>query len=45
MITYDLKTPSGKQWGYCVKDEYVSENFEELCNKLKLIWEKHANTF
>ena len=40
---YYVQSPDGIEWGDSVKSEYVSDSFDELANKLKDIWEDHAN--
>lgn len=44
-VEYWLNTPDGKEWGCEVSEEHVSDDFNELVEKMKKIWIKHANTF
>jgi len=44
-IEYDMKTPKGDIWGDSVNSDVVSDNFQVLVEKLKLIWEQNANVF
>jgi len=40
---YYVKTPEGKEWGDSVESEFVSDSFDELVAKLKIVWENNAN--
>ena len=42
-ISYWLSTPDGEEWGDSVKEDYVSDKFDELTNKMKKIWSTMAN--
>lgn len=44
-IDYLLMTPDGQDWGDSVDADMVSDSFEELTLRLKVIWDAHANTF
>ena len=44
-IAYWLTTPEGKEWGDSNESEYVSDNFDELVDKMKKIWNNNANDF
>ena len=44
-ISYMLKTPDGEQWGDTVIEEYVSDSFDELVQRIKPKWLAESNTF
>lgn len=44
-VEYWLKTPEGKSWGDSCPQDNVSDNFDELINKMRSIWRLNSNTF
>lgn len=44
-VEYWLSTPSGEEWGTEVKEEDVSDSFEELVGRMKKEWIENSNTF
>lgn len=41
-IEYWLKTPSGDEWGDCVSEKDVDDDFSVLAEKCKIIWENDS---
>lgn len=44
-IDYWLSTPDGKEWGSEISGEEVSEDFNELVEKMKQEWIPKSNSF
>ena len=44
-VEYWLKTPDGQSWGDSCPQDNVSDNFDELINKMRSIWRLNSNTF
>lgn len=45
VVEYWLKTPDGQSWGDSCPQGDVSDNFDELINKMRSIWRLNSNTF
>jgi hypothetical protein len=45
VVNYWLKTPDGQSWGDSCPQGDVSDNFDELINKMRGVWRLNSNTF